>query len=215
MSKVIRFICLACLLVGALPVMAQQLDAKEILDRTAATFRQAGGVQAGFTVSNYFKGKLQGTSTGTIQLKGEKFYLDAEGVKTWFDGRTQWTYLSNTDEVNVSEPTAEELQAINPYTLLYIYKQGYRLKLGKTNTYRGKPAYEVILNASGKKQDLQCIILYVAKDSFQPLCVSMTQQGGNSAAIQLTSYRTGQDYSDRLFTFDKKAYPNAEVIDLR
>ena len=136
-------------------------------------------------------------------------------MKTWFDGRTQWSYLAGSDEVNVSEPTPEELQSINPYALLSIYKQGYHMKLGKTSTYSGKPAYEVVLTASSKKQDLQCVILYVSKDSFQPLCISMSQKGGGSVAIRITSYKTGQSYNDSFFTFDKKAYPTAEVIDLR
>ena len=143
------------------------------------------------------------------------FRQDADGVKTWFDGRTQWSYLTNSDEVNVSEPTPEELQSINPYALLSIYKQGYHVKLGKTDVYGGKPAYEVILTASDRKKDLQCVIIYVTKDNFQPLCISMTQKGGNSVAIRITSYKAGESYNDHLFTFDKKAYPTAEVIDLR
>lgn len=206
------YICLFGLL---LPVSAQQLDAREVLDRTTDAFRQAGGIQAEFTVRTYAKGVLEGTSTGVIRLQGEKFQLDADGVKTWFDGRTQWSYLTGSDEVNVSEPTPEELQSINPYALLSIYKQGYHIKLGKTNTYGGKSAYEVILTATDKKQDLQCVILYVDKDNFRPLCISMTQKGGGSVAIRVTSYKSGLSYNDSSFTFDRKAYPTAEVIDLR
>lgn len=214
MMKNILFTCIG-LFVFVLSLSAQQADAKEIIDQTAAAFRQAGGIQANFTVQTYLKGTLEGTSSGIIRLRGEKFLLDADGVKTWFDGRTQWSYLVNSDEVNVSEPTPEELQSINPYALLSLYKHGYHLKLGKTTVYGGKPACEVILTAADKKQDLQCIILYVTKDSFRPLCVSMTQKGGGSVAIRITSYKAGQPYADDLFAFDKKAYPTAEVIDLR
>ena len=154
MMKNVLLICI-CLFGLALPLSAQKLDAQDILDRTATAFRQAGGIQADFTVQTYAKGVLQGSSVGTIRLKGEKFLLDADGVKTWFDGRTQWSYLTNSDEVNVSEPTPEELQSINPYALLSIYKQGYHMKLGKTDVYGGKPAYEVILTASDRKKDLR------------------------------------------------------------
>ena len=191
MMKNVLLICI-CLFGLVLPLSAQKMDAKDILDRTATAFRQAGGIQADFTVQT-----------------------DADGVKTWFDGRTQWSYLANNDEVNVSEPTPEELQSINPYALLSIYRQGYHIKLGKADIYGGKPAYEVILTASNRKQDLQCVIIYVTKDTFQPLCISMTQKGGNSVAIRITSYKTGESYNDNLFIFDKKAYPTAEVIDLR
>lgn len=33
--------------------------------------------------------------------------------------------------------------------------------------------------------------------------------------ITVTAYQIGLDYADHVFTFDRKAYPTAEVIDLR
>ena len=114
MMKNVLLICI-CLFGLALPLSAQKLDAQDILDRTATAFRQAGGIQADFTVQTYAKSILQGSSTGVIRLKGEKFLLDADGVKTWFDGRTQWSYLTNSDEVNISEPTPEEALTLMPY----------------------------------------------------------------------------------------------------
>lgn len=42
-----------CSLGLALPLSAQKVDAKDILDRTATAFRQAGGIQADFTVQTY------------------------------------------------------------------------------------------------------------------------------------------------------------------
>jgi outer membrane lipoprotein-sorting protein len=136
-------------------------------------------------------------------------------VKTWFDGRTQWSYVASNDEVNITEPTAEELQSLNPYAWLYMYKQGYKLKMGKNNA-AGKSAYEVVMNAADPHQDLQCIILYVAKDTYRPLKISMAQRGGkNATLIVVNDFQTGQSYPDRFFTFDKKAYPSAEEIDLR
>lgn len=214
MMKNILFITL-CFVGCLLQVQAQQLDARGIMDRTADAFRNAGGVKAEFTVRAYSRGVSEGGSDGVICLKGEKFVLDAEGAKTWFDGRTQWSYLENSDEVNVSEPTQEELQSINPYALLSIYKRGYQLKFGKNETYNGKSAYEVILTADNKRADLQSGKLYIAKDNLQPMGFSLTEKGGNSVEVRIKSYKTGQKFDDALFVFDKKAYPTAEVIDLR
>lgn len=199
-----------CLLALALPVRAQQPDAKDILDRTAEAFKRAGGVKIAFTVQ-----APEGSSTGVIRLKGEKFLLETEGVATWFDGRTQWSYLASGDEVNVSEPTPEELQGINPYALLSLYKQGYNLKVGKADNPRFGSLHKVVLTATERKQDLQCIILYVTKDTYRPERVSMAQRGGDTAVIIVDSYQTGEDYPDSLFVFDKKAHPTAEIIDLR
>jgi len=74
MMKNLLFVYI-CLFGLALPLSAQKLDAQDILDRTATAFRQTGGIQADFTVQTYAKGVLQGSSVGTIRLKGEKFLL--------------------------------------------------------------------------------------------------------------------------------------------
>lgn len=211
MLKTINPILLSiALLLLSVPVWAQQPDAKEVLERTVRNFREAGGIKAAFTVRT-----SEGTSTGTICLKGDKFLLEADGVTTWFDGHTQWSYLASSKEVNVSEPTPEELQSINPYAFLSLDERGYKLKLGKMGNAQDHSLYKLVFTATDRKQDLQCVILYVAKDSFRPVRVSMAQRGGQTVVIIINSYRTGQTYPDSFFVFEKKAYPEAEIIDLR
>ena len=122
MKKYIFSVLIALL---SLPVIAQQQQsqAKAVLDKTAEAFRKAGGVKADFIIKSVTNGLVEGSESGTIQLKGEKFVLKASEVITWFDGKTQWSYVVRNDEVNVSNPTQEELQQINPYTFLYMYQK--------------------------------------------------------------------------------------------
>ena len=215
MRKYIFSVLIALL---SLPVIAQQQQsqAKVILDKTAEAFKKAGGVRADFTLKAVNDGHLEGRENGIIQLKGEKFMLKTSETTTWFDGKTQWSYMVRNDEVNVSNPTQEELQQINPYTFLYMYQKGFSYKLGATKTYRGKAVWEVVLTARDKKQELERITLFVTKDTYEPLYILLQQRGQQTRnEITVTSYQTGQNYMDRVFTFDKKQYPNAEVIDLR
>lgn len=194
-----------------IPTVAQQPDARDILDRAADAFRREGGIKITFSVR-----APEGNTNGSIRLKGDKFLLETEGVTTWFDGRTQWSYLASSDEVNVSEPTPEELQSINPYSWLSLYKQDYKLKVAKTGNASDDTAYKVVMNATKRSQDMQCIILYIEKGSFRPLKLSMVQWGSKDAAVVfINSYQTGKNYDDSLFVFDRKAYPTAELVDLR
>ena len=215
MRKYIFSVLIALL---SLPVIAQQQQsqAKVVLEKTAEAFKKAGGVRADFTLKAVNDGHLEGRENGIIQLKGEKFMLKTSETTTWFDGKTQWSYMVRNDEVNVSNPTQEELQQINPYTFLYMYQKGFSYKLGATKTYRGKAVWEVVLTARDKKQELERITLFVTKDTYEPLYILLQQRGQQTRnEITVTSYQTGQNYTDRVFTFDKKQYPNAEVIDLR
>ena len=215
MRKYIFSVLIALL---SLPVIAQQQQsqAKVILDKTAEAFRKAGGVKVDFTVKAVTNGLVEGVENGTIQLKGEKFVLKTSDIITWFDGKTQWSYMVRNDEVNVSTPTQEELQQINPYTFLYMYQKGFSYKLGTVKTFQGKAVWEVVLTANDKKQELESITLYVTKNAYEPVCIQLQQRGQKTRnEITVTAYQTGLDYADDVFTFDRKAYPTAEVIDLR
>lgn len=195
---------LALALSLALCVFAQKdKQAREVLDKTAAALKQAEGVRATFG----------GTSQGTLLLKGERFYLSSGGIQSWFDGKTQWSYLEDSEEVNISNPTPEELQTINPYALLSIYKNGYNYKYAGVKSRNGKQGYEVILTPE-KKQDITAITLFVSK-TYQPVYIKVEQSNKSVNEIMVNSYQTHQPLDNATFTFDKKKFPNAEVIDLR
>ena len=215
MRKYIFSVLIALL---SLPVIAQQQQsqAKVVLEKTAEAFKKAGGVRADFTLKAVNDGHLEGRENGIIQLKGEKFMMKTSETTTRFDGKTQGSYMVRNDEVNVSNPTQEELQQINPYTFLYMYQKGFSYKLGTVKTYQGKAVWEVILTANDKKQELESITLYVTKSTYEPVYIQLQQRGQQTRnEITVTAYQTGLDYADHVFTFDRKAYPTAEVIDLR
>lgn len=213
MKRIIFSIFVALLTLSV--VAQQQAQAKVVLDKTKAVFEKAGGVKAGFSVQAFSKGRFMGESAGTIELKGEKFLLKTREATIWFDGTTQWTYLAESEEVNVSTPTVEDLQGMNPYALLSLYQKGFSYKLGATNAFRGKPVYEVILTPTTKKQALSRLVLYVTKEGYQPVTVIVESSNGNKSEINVTAYQAGLTYADALFVFNKKQYPHAEVIDLR
>lgn len=204
---------LLCLGISA-PADAQ--SAKSVLDKTAATFTEKGAVKADFVIKNFVGQAQNGQSmTGSILLDGKKFKLNAQGITTWFDGKTQWTYVPENEEVNVTEPTDEELQSINPYTFLNFYKKGYKYKFGSTKTFQGKNIFEVVLLAKSQKQDIKQVVLFIEKNTYQLMQIKFRQGTNNWMSITVNSFDGRQKVMDSTFTFDKKDAPNAEIIDLR
>lgn len=178
-------------------------QAREVLDKTTSALKQAGGIQATF----------EGSSRGTLLLKGDQFYLQTDDVQSWFDGKTQWSYLKSSEEVNVSHPTAEELQGISPYALLAAVQKGYNYRYVGSKSRNGKQGYEVILTPE-HPQDVRTILLFVSK-TYAPLYIKVEQSNGAVNEIRVTSWQTRQPLDNSAFRFDKRNYPNAEVIDLR
>ena len=182
----------------------QAESAKRILDKAAASVSNPGGVQAHFQMIS----KQFGTTSGEIAVKGNKFHATTPDATIWFDGKTQWTYMKGNDEVNISNPTEAQLQAINPYNFINIYKKGFKLSAKEVNN-----SYEVRLVPTKKEMKIQEMYIIVDKSSYHPTHVKMKQKDKWSTII-ISQLKTAT-LSDGLFQFNSKDFPKAEIIDLR
>ena len=177
--------------------------AKSVLDKAAANITVKTGVQAKFKMT----GSL-GNTSGTIAIKGKKFHATTPQAIVWFDGKTQWTYMKNNDEVNVTNPTEAQLQAINPYNFINLYKNGYDYTLNKS----GKD-YIVHLTATSKDKKIRELFITINKTTYTPTQVKLLQ--GTKWTIFDISDVKKQSIPDSDFRFNAKDFPKAEVIDLR
>ncbi len=204
---------LAFLTLGLASATAQ--NAMTVMDRAASKLNGAGGIKAGFTATTYQGAKTPtGTTTGTICVEGGKFKVASQYNTTWFNGTTQWALLNGGDEVYVSTPTASELQSINPYTFVNLYKKGYKLSM-TSGTYSGKATHEVRMVAKGKGKSIPEMRVTIDKNTYMPHCIRVKMTNGNWVRIQVTSVSTGQHWDNSFFEFTKKDYPAVEGIDLR
>ena len=183
---------------------ANAQTAKLVLDKTASVLSNKGGVTAKFSIT----GKNIGTTSGKISVKGRMFQATTPQAMVWFNGKTQWTYMKSQQEVNVSNPTEAELQAINPYNFINIYKKGYSYTMKTVSA-----GYEVHLKATDAKRQIQEMYITVNKSTYAPSQVKM-RQGKKWTTINVSSLKKA-NLSSSVFTFPSKDYPNAEVIDLR
>ena len=181
---------------------AQTDKAKAVLDKVISTFTEEGGIQIDF----------EGTEKGTIVMKGEKFYLHSGQIQSWYDGKTQWSYVADTEEVNISHPTPEELQGINPYFILVNYQENFESSYKGMKTHEGKQVQEIVLAPKGKANEQ--ITLWISKSN-HPIYIKVENNGKPVSEIHVKNVRKQKEINDHVFRFNKSLYPNAEIIDLR
>lgn len=177
-------------------------SAKSVLDKTAQVLSNKGGVTAAFTI----RGAQNTGASGTISVKGRKFYAKTSAGIVWFDGKTQWTYVPQNDEVNINTPTASELQAINPYGFIYLYRRGYTLSLQTKGQH-------YIVTMKSQRNAIREMIVTISRQSYVPSQVRM-MQNSKWTTVNISGFKRA-NLSDGLFRFNKKVCPNAEIIDLR
>lgn len=191
-------------------------DAKTILDKTHAAYRASEGIRLSFTTSSLDqKGTPSDIQPGEAYIKGDKFKLEMEAMDVWFDGKTQWVYMKEVNEVNISQPTDQEVASISPMALLSMYKSGYTLREPVSDTVNGKNAYRIEMFPDSAPRDFQSIGVSIDKTSHQLLQVILTFNNGQKTRIDITKYNANYKFLDNEFTFDSNAHPGVEIVDLR
>ena len=181
--------------------MAQ--TAKSVLDKAAANITVKKGVKANFKMMGGI-----GNASGTILIKGNKFHATTHKAIVWFDGKTMWTYMKANEEVNVSNPSEAQLQSINPYNFINLYKNGYASTLNTTGN-----AYVVHLTSTTNDKKIKELFITIDKQSYHPTKVKLLQ--GKSWTEFEISDLSKTKLADSEFRFNAKDFPKAEVIDLR
>ena len=182
---------------------AHAQSAIKVLDKAASTIALKDGVKADFKMTGGM-----GSASGTIVIKGKKFHATTPQATIWFDGKTQWTYLKDNDEVSVTTPNESQLQAINPYNFLNLYKKGYDATLNSSGN-----SHVVHLTATSSERKIKEIFITVDKKTNYPTQVKMLQ--GKKWTIFDISNLKKQNIPDSPFKFNSKDFPKAEIIDLR
>ena len=196
---------MACLLAVAVCTSAQtNKQAMDVLNKTAQVIGHKGGASANFTFSN---AKL-GTTSGSIAIKGNKFNAHTPLATVWFNGKTQWTYMKKTQEVNVTTPTQAQQMSMNPYTFINLYKTGYNMTLTQN-----AQSYEVHLTAQNQKRSVAELYITINQKTYVPSQVKM-RQGKTWSTIKVSNFKA-RSIPNSSFAFNAKEFPSAEVIDLR
>jgi len=193
------------MMVMSLGAFAQNAaQARKVLDRTAALVGRKGGASANFSISSSKIGK----TSGSIAIKGRMFYAHTPKATVWYNGKTQWTLMRKTNEVNITTPTEAQRMRMNPYAFITMYKQGYKMGMTKKGGN-----YVIHLTATSRQRSVSEMYLTVNSRTYQPSMVKM-REGSTWSTITIFNFKA-KNLPTSMFTFRAKDFPKAEVIDLR
>ena len=190
--------------VMALTASAQSPAA--MLDKCVAATNTAGGITANYSITT-----PDGTSKGTLAMQGNKFRIISPEAKSWYDGKTQWSWSPLTNEVNITSPTADELQMTNPLAAAQHFKSAFNLKRAKAKT-----ANTYVIKLTPKKKDnIKTLWLYFDEKTSLLRTARFEMKDKSLYIIKLTGYNH-KSLPASTFTFDKsQVHAGTEVVDLR
>jgi len=209
MKKLLFLVIVAVLNVAAFAQTDKKATA--ILDEVSVKTKAYKTIKVEFTYAmDNAKQKIHDKFKGTLLSKGDKYKLTAAGQDVISDGKTVWTYLKDTKEVQINS-IGEDDDAFTPTKLLSGYNKDFKSKFieEKGNEQfielyplkKGKSFTKVQLTIDKNKKQISKFVIY--------------DRNGSTFTYLVDKFVTDQPIADNVFTFNKAEHPGVEINDMR
>jgi hypothetical protein len=197
----------------ALATTAMAQTAEEIVSRMNAEMSKHDESE-GFAITMDMKIILVGTISSRSYILGDKMRIEAnkdgKNFVTWSDGKTEWSYDSETNEIEITNAKPREKSDKDSNTKLFKnVTEGYDVKIDKETAtewhIRCKRSKSNPDKDAPKRMDL-----VVAKGTYWP--VSLTT---SVTAASVTMRDISFGVTEERVTYNPKEFPNATIVDKR
>jgi len=144
---------------------------------------------------------------GKAYMQGEQYKIIMNEQETICDSKAIWTYIVEDKEVMVSN--TDDGTDNTPIKLISTLDRDYTAKLLNTD----KDMNSKIQLTNPKSQYKKVIVCIDKKGSLKS--AEIYADDGGMLYIEITGIKTNQQFDDAFFTFDEKAHPDVEIIDMR
>jgi len=199
----------------SIPAMAQNdAKAKTILQNVSKKVNGLKSLKADFSL-HLSGGKVNETKKGTFTMKGQKYHVMLSGQEIICDTKTIWTYNKDANEVQVNKYDPNE-QTISPAKLFTdFYDKEYSYKYIGEKKISGKNCDIIEMLPIGKNKQFTKIDIDIDKATTMVTGGNVWDKNGSQYQYNISNVKTNENVADNTFSFDAKAHPGVDVVDLR
>ena len=173
---------------------------------------KTSAVKTSFKLTVVDKNNTQ-TTSGTFTLKSNKFILEMDAMKVWFDGKTQWSFIHQNNEVSITEPTEKELAETNPMAILSGFKSKCIIRFSAKNKSDQNHCIEMVPKL--KNNEIVKIEVQVNKTNGNLFSIKIINKNGGNSILTTTNFQKGISIADNNFVFNPTKYKGVTINDLR
>lgn len=189
--------------------------AQSILDMVKKKYQEISAFKASFTYT--MESKTAGVTesfNGEITIKGGKYYLKLPKQHIITDKQTQWTFIKESNEVNVTnyEPDPND---ITPEKIYTIYESGYDYAYMEEKVEQGKKYHIIDLKPLNKNAQFFKIRLKVVQETNSIKSWELFERNSNRYLYTVTKFAT-VNVGDGYFKYSASKYSSKPKLnDLR
>ncbi|MES2005708.1 MAG: outer membrane lipoprotein carrier protein LolA [Bacteroidota bacterium] len=201
---------LAIFLLSGMAFAQNDPAAKKVLDAVGAKVKASKGISATCTLGSVTsKGKLNGSKTITLTMKGEKYFIKQGKTEITCDGTSVFQF--DGDKTITKTSVAEGNQTLSPQKLLSgAYDKDFTYKLvSSAGAY-----YEIEMKPLDTRKNFQKVNLFIDKAKSTFARAKILDKSNNITEVKISNLNLNASVSDAIFIFNKAKYPkDVEILD--
>ena len=189
----------------------------EILDQVAVKTEKYVGLKIDFTmyVENLHNAKRDSYNGNAVYKQG-LYKMDIMGQVVYSDGKTNWTYLKDADEINITNNSENEAFMTNPQAMLKDYKSKFKVNYISDKFEKNRALMEFDFYPKQiENKKYSKITIRIDKTKKQIFSVRYVGKDGVNYLVEIDKMLENPTITDAEVKFNKASYPNAELIDMR
>ncbi|MGC1514321.1 MAG: outer membrane lipoprotein carrier protein LolA [Maribacter sp.] len=151
---------------------------------------------------------------GDVTLAGNKYIFNYLGSQQLFDGKKVYTIVPENEEVTI-ENKSEDENAMTPSKMLTFYKEGHNYAWDILQDVQGRKIQYVKLTPIDSDTEIKSRLLGIDMGTKHIYKLIETGNNGTKTTITVNSFKTDQELSKTLFTFDEAKYKDEGYFILR
>ncbi len=217
-NKMKKIIALFSLMFLALVGFSQNdAAATTLLDEVSAKTERYASLKIEF---NMYIENLQHSKRdeykGSAAYKPGLYKLDIMGQIVFSNATTNWTYLKDAEEVNITDNADNKDAMMDPQSLLKDYKTNFKVRYIADKFEKNRALVEIdLIPKTIEDKKYSKITVKIDKTKKQIYSVRYIGKDGVSYLIEIHKFIENPSIPDAEIKYSKALFPDAEVIDMR
>ncbi len=189
--------------------IAQVNSGRVLLDEVSSKIESYNNVFLEFNYNLENKAeKINQETRGNLTLQKNLYNLKYLGIERIFDGKKVYTIVHEDEEVVISKNNKNDEGSITPSKMFNFYKNGYTVKMDIVQKNGGREIQFVKLTPMDSNSETRYILIGVDTQTKHIAKLIEVGNNGSQTTLLVTNFKTNQQISDKLFTFDLAKYKN-------
>jgi outer membrane lipoprotein carrier protein len=190
--------------------------AQALLDKVSAKYKAYTSLEMTFTLSiQSSEDNLNENMTGSAWIKGEKYRVTTNTIEIVCDNVKRWTYLKESNEVQVNFYEPEENNIESPAQLFTLYKKNFYYRMSADDKVDGKTVKMVELIPSNlANSTYEKILLSIDPTTNTIVRAKVFNKDKVTYTWKISKFTPGAKIDDTKFVFDTSKYPKVHVEDM-